>query len=332
MKLFFKHLLNSIKKRPLQPFILIFTLILAVMVCASSISLGGRIGNEVNERKIVTNGGADFTVKVSSSSKSRFMFADDAEKILNGKAKVSGIYELPLFLGQEKSTFFAVATDFLDADIFNLEFIEYQAINKSEINEVALVSKSFLEKNALSIGDNFTADVLGYQKTYKIVGVSEKQFLASYDVFINVSGVMQLLAEDSLLVSALGEKFKPCNTLYVDVLEGFTEQECISILKESKDFSDKDFALVKEEDGDLNALGSLVYVFILLTLLLSATVVFCCFYIISSNRAEENALRAQNPIGSRSAANMTWRNTTPQRARTPRSPSPMQTAPRSSCV
>ena len=111
MKLFFKHLLNSIKKRPLQPFILIFTLILAVMVCASSISLGGRIGNEVTERTFVRNGDAEFVVNVSSSSKSRFMFADEAEKILNGKAEVAGIYELPLFLGQEKSTFFAVATD-----------------------------------------------------------------------------------------------------------------------------------------------------------------------------------------------------------------------------
>ncbi len=290
MKLFFKHLINSIKKRPLQPFILIFTLILAVTVCASSISLGDRVDREVNQKAIVSIGEADFTVKVSSSSKSRFMFAEDAEKTLEGKASVSGVYELPLFLGQEKSTFFAVATDFYSVNVFHLEFIEYQTINKSEINEVALVSKKFLDKNALSIGDSFTADVLGHQKAYKIVGVSENQFLASYDVFINVSGVMQLLAKDSLFVSSLGESFKPCNTLYVNVLEGYTEQECIDLLKANKDFSDKDFALVKLEDGDLSALGSLVYVFILLTLLLSATVVFCCFYIISANRAEENAL------------------------------------------
>lgn len=290
MKLFFKHLINSIKKRPLQPFILIFTLILAVTVCASSISLGKRIGDEVSQRAIVRDGGADFTVKVSSSSKSRFMFAKDAENILGERANVSGVYELPLFIGQEKSTFFAVATDFYNANVFHLEFFEYQTINKSQINEVALVSKNFLDKNSLSIGDSFSSEVLGYQKTYKIVGVSENQFLASYDVFINISGVMQLLAKDSLLVSSLGEDFKPCNTLYVNVLEGYNEQDCISLLKSNKEFIDKDFALVKLEDGDLSALGSLVYVFILLTLLLSATVVFCCFYIISSNRAQENLL------------------------------------------
>ncbi len=290
MKLFFKHLINSIKKRPLQPFILIFTLILAVTVCASSISLGKRIGDEVSQRAIVRDGGADFTVKVSSSSKSRFMFAKDAENILGERANVSGVYELPLFIGQEKSTFFAVATDFYNANVFHLEFLEYQTINKSQINEVALVSKNFLDKNSLSIGDSFSSEVLGYQKTYKIVGVSENQFLASYDVFVNISGVMQLLAKDSLLVSSLGEDFKPCNTLYVNVLEGYNEQDCISLLKSNKEFIDKDFALVKLEDGDLSALGSLVYVFILLTLLLSATVVFCCFYIISSNRAQENLL------------------------------------------
>jgi hypothetical protein len=186
MKLFFKHLLNSIKKRPLQPLILVLTIILAVTVCAVSISLGARVSKEVAKSAMVRNGDSDFVVKVSSTSTSRFMFAEKAESILDGKARVSGIYELPVFLGEEKQTYFASAIDFKDDSVLHLEFIEYQTINQSEINEVALVSKNFLDKTSLSIGDSFTANVLGYQKTYKIVAVSENAFAETSSFAVKV--------------------------------------------------------------------------------------------------------------------------------------------------
>ncbi|MBR1983765.1 MAG: ABC transporter permease [Clostridia bacterium] len=294
MKLFFKHLKNSIKRKPIQPLILILTLALAMVVITACINVGIFINGETDERQVVEYGTADFTVSLNATSKSRFMFSDKAEEILENKAKVVGLYDLPVYFSQTNQTAFGVAVDFYDVEqVFEFEFIEHLPITSSSVNESALVSLDFAEKYNLGLGDSFTVNVLGYDKTYTIKAISKIPFMGSYELMVNVTGVMRLLASDSLLVSSLGDSFKPSNTLYVNVLEDGFVNDCITALKNDADFSDKTFqnvANIMEQDGEIGPMNTIVYVLIALSLMLSVAVVFCCFYIISNERTGENAL------------------------------------------
>ena len=217
MKLFFKHLFGSIKKRPLQPFILLFTFLLAITVCASVLTLGECLDYEVSSEQTVKYGNADFTVGISAHSSSRFVFTEDVKKIVGEDILVAGIYELPLFWGKEKNLVLGVATDFAEiGNVFKLKFSEYGIITSATIDESAIITRKFATEKGLSVGDLFVANVLGYEKSYTVQAISEQPLIATYDVMVNISGVMQLLANDSLLVSALGDSFKPCSVVYVE--------------------------------------------------------------------------------------------------------------------
>jgi hypothetical protein len=104
---------------------------------------------------------------------------------------------------------------------------------------------------------------------------------------------MRLLANDSLLVSALGDNFKPCSTIYISFKDKAFIQDGISLLKEHEQFSDKTFSIVTDSVKNATSSESLVssvYIIIAMTVCLCVAVVFCCFYILSSQRAQENAV------------------------------------------
>lgn len=294
MKLFFKHLKNSIKRRPMQPLILILTLALVMVVITSCISVGLFVNGETAEIQKVEYGTADFTVSLNATSKSRFMFEEKVEKVLDGKVNAVGTYELPVFFKQTNQTAFGVAIDFLDVEqIFSFEFSEYLIMTPDVLNESALITRSFANKYNLKLGSSFSVNVLGYDKTYTVTAISETPFMGYYELMVNVTGVMRLLATDSLLVSAIGDSFKPSSTIYVNVLDGYSVNECMSLLKAHTDFSDKTFADVAnllQEESNLKPLNIMVYVLIALSMLLCIAVVFCCFFIISNERTLENAL------------------------------------------
>ena len=294
MKLFFKHLLKSIKNRPLQPFILIFTIILSVLVCAVSLSVGSFINKENDVQQSLYYGKADFTVSLSSTSSSRFAFAKDAQKILRDKAKVTGVYEFPLFLTDANTNAFCAATDFFSVNnVFSLEFSEYLPVTENDIYDCAFISREFSKKFDVKIGQTFNANAFGYDKTYVVHGISETPFLSGCDALVDITGVMRLLATDSLFVGALGDDFKPCTTIFVAVKDGISITDCIELLKSNENFADKSFAIVKDSVKNLSSLDSLnvtVGVIIGLSLALCVAVTFCCFYILSRERAEENAL------------------------------------------
>ncbi len=294
MKLFFKHLFRSIKKRPLQPAILILTLALAVIVTCCTLTVREYMHEENTFSQQAKYGNADFTITLNSESTSRFLFTEKVEEILGDKGKVSGIFELPLFKGEEQKTVFGVATEFEKiGNVFNVAFSEYGSVAKSTKEEVAFISREFAETENLKLGDQFVVNVLGHDKKYTIEGISETPYFSSYDVMVDITGVMRILAKDSLFVSSLGESFKPCSTVYVDLSEGVSVSDAIVLLKENVDFRDKTFDEVTGIISSLSAMDSLeivIDILILLSVGLSVAVVFCCLYIISTQRTEENEL------------------------------------------
>ena len=146
MKLFFKHLIRSIKKRPLQPFILTFTLTLALIVCTLSVMLGGYLLDEVDFEQSARYGKADIEVSINSQTENRFMFTKTVKEVLGDKVQVAGCYDLPVFLNGKNGAVSGVAVDFNEiGDIFALQFSSYGEVLDSEVDDTVFISKEFKE-------------------------------------------------------------------------------------------------------------------------------------------------------------------------------------------
>ena len=82
MKLFFRHLIKSIRNKPAQPFVLIATLAISVGVCIMSFGLNNCFIEERVSADNARYGSSDITVSLNGTSKSRFMFVDENTKML----------------------------------------------------------------------------------------------------------------------------------------------------------------------------------------------------------------------------------------------------------
>lgn len=291
MKLFFKHLLRSTAKKPLQPILLVITLTLAVMSAVFSFSLGNAIERETLSAQQKTYGSAHVTVTLDETSASRFMFVRDAERILGGSAEVAGSFDLPLTMGEEKKAVSAVAVDFSQIErIFSFSFTQYGVLTESAIPSSAFVTERFARENGLFCGSSFTVTALGQTRSYTVVGISETPLVGTSDVVVDIRGVARLIGGDSLLLSSMKDGFRPCNVIYIEVLSG-TVEDCIAKLSQNSVFAQNtvtDVSKAIANQAYMKALSAILNIAIALTFILSAAVAFCCLYILSYERTVEN--------------------------------------------
>ena len=298
MRLILKHLTRSIGKKPLQPMILILTLTLSIATTIFAFTIEDMIDDDVKASQALKYGNATLMVSVGNSSESRFLFADDVADVLGESAKVAGLYELPLILDSTGDTTIAVATEFdRISDVFDIEFLKYGKVTKASVKDVAFISADFAEEMGLSIGDSLTVETMGYDKTYRIEGISEHPFMDSYDVMVDISGVVRAFADNSLLFAAIGEDFKPCGKIYVNIdnCEGMTQTDAVARLKADERFAQKNFEDlrdIEERNSNSIALNVAIRVSVALAAVLSAVIAFCCLYILAKERAEENLILA----------------------------------------
>ena len=291
MKLFFKHLLCSTGKKPYQPILLAFSLMLAVTSAIFSFSLERAINEETMLAQAKTYGSAHVAITLDQSSASRFMFAQDAQQILGSSAEVAGSFDLPLTMGEEKTAVSAVAVDFSRIErIFEFSFTSYGVLTESGVPTAAFVTQRFANENGLACGSRFEVTALGETRTYTVAGISAVPLIGSYDVVVDISGVTRLIAGDSLLLSAMKDGFRPCNVIYIEVLSG-TVEDCIAKLSKDPVFAQNTITNVSEavlDKSNMQALTAILDVAIALTVILSAAVTFCCLYILSCEREVEN--------------------------------------------
>ena len=292
MKLFFKHLARAIVKKPLQPIILVFTLTMAIAVTIFSLAMRKGLEEEVRLSQSARYGNAQITVGLNGSLDSRFMFAEDAETVLDGDAVAAGIFELPLAMGEERKTVFGVACEFTEiGKIFDFTFTEYGTVTPSMLGYAAFVTQAFAEENGLSLGDDFTVTAFGSEKAYQVCGIARHSFMDGYDVMVDITGVVRLLTDGSPLFSALGDAFKPGSTIYVRLLGDASVSDCIEKLQADERFAGKtvtDVSKALRVKTNVDSLSYIIDVSALLAALIAASVTFCCFYIIASERTEEN--------------------------------------------
>lgn len=293
MKLFFKHLLRSIKRRPLQPFVIVIALMLSVAVVASAFGIKDALNDEVDLSKNERYGTADLSVTLNSNSKSRFMMADSAEALLGAGSKAVGVLDLAMTFS-DGGAVFGAACDFLDvSSVFSFGFTEYSDITERNIKDTAVVSSALAKARGISLGDKITVKVFGVEKSYTVRGVSLYPYISGYDMLVDITTAVDALANNSLIASSLGEDFAPFGTLYIDIADGMNTSEGTQKLLSDPEFADKTVidvaATVKQSIGG----GTLVLVLdfvVLFAAVLSAVTAFCCLYVLTIARNEENSI------------------------------------------
>ena len=293
MRFFFKHLARSVRLKPLQPLLLVLILALAVATSIFALSLDYLLQNEIERTQFERYGSAHITVTLDGSSESRFMFVRDAQEILGETAEVAGLLELPLSYGDRERAVAGVATDFSEIGrIFDFSFIEYGVLTPSVIAHSAFISSAFAQENSLAVGDRFEVCAFGSAKQYTVVGISALPLIEAYDVMVDSSGIASFLAGDSLLLSSLKGDFRPCSTLYVEVLGAEEAQRaCAELLSDAPAFQNATVSTVSDliaSRNNTDSLSTLIDIAILLACILAAAVSFACLYILSTERAEEN--------------------------------------------
>ena len=304
MRLLLKHLLRCVRRRPLQPVILVLTLALAITTAAFAFTLEDTLNSEASAKQAAKYGSADITVGLSASSESRFIFAKDAEELLGDNVRVSGAYELPMVANGD--TILGVAVDMHTVNrIFKTAFTAYGTLTDSSLPDAAFISEALAKERALKIGDTLSVRVMGDEKVYTVAAISPERFIGGYDVMVDISGVVRIFANKSLLFSALGEDFKPCSTLYIDVIDENADgadaiASTINALVLDARFADKYVTNVKNIEivsGALESLDIIIALSVALAALLCAAVSFCCFYILAKERTEESAALAYSGAG-----------------------------------
>ena len=291
MRLFFKHLLRSMRKKPIQPVVLIFTIAISVAVSIFSFTIRSMMHEEIDGNKNTRFGNADFTISLSGVSSSRFMSADRVEELIGDRGRAVGCFELAAVSESDGRTVICNATR-LDriSEFFDFRFTSLIPISPATEAESAFISADFASRYSLDIGDSFEIYIGGMMREYRVCGISELRFMSDADILVDITGVIRTITSGNPIFSALGDSFEPSSIIYVDAEDGQI-QECMRILGESNEFSDKSIVATYDQLGDEKnrmAVSAPMEVSILLTALLTAAVVFTCLYILSVERTEEN--------------------------------------------
>ena len=177
MNLFFKHMLRSIRGRPIQPIILVLTLSLSLAVSSVILSIKSAIFNETMSEFSEKYGSSDIIISVDTNSTSRVIFASEVERIVPEGAKVSGYYELLLSGGED--IILGAATDFKTVgNVFDLSFTEYGKITEDNLASCAIVDSDFARLEDIFDASRVTFPSLARDFTELSIGMSDDYPLA----------------------------------------------------------------------------------------------------------------------------------------------------------
>lgn len=286
MNLFFKHMLRSIRGRPIQPIILVLTLSLSLAVSSVILSIKSAIFNETMSEFSEKYGSSDIIISVDSNSTSRFIFASEVERIVPEGAKVSGYYELLLSGGED--IILGAATDFKTVgNVFDLSFTEYGKITEDNLASSAIVDSDFAERHSLSVGDELSFELFGREVSYTVEGITKTYPLGNHEILLDIGGVMKQLAANSAFAAVIGEDFKPCSKLFIDLEDGTDAEGVMSLLYASENFSDKTISGTPRA-GNVKVLDLIITFAVTLSFVMTCVVSFSAFSILQRQRREEN--------------------------------------------
>ncbi len=286
IRLFFRHLFNSINRRKAQPFLLVFVIACAVVVSISTINLKTYTIENVEQQNRAVYGTTDIVVSVNSLSP-RFSFVDGAKRQFGDKANICGVFTLPVFYGENNDFLYGIATDFTDiCKIFDFKFIQYSYASTDSAASLVFLSQTASEQYGFHLGDTLTFNIMGNVLRYEVAGISANRFLDTYDIMVDTSSLMEAIFDDSLIVQMLFADADFAGQLYFDLL--VDDPNFYTELREYYyDMTVTDVAML---EGVTYGLDEIIFLMILAILFFVMCVIYFCCYILATQRVEDTYL------------------------------------------
>ncbi len=298
MKIFLRHILNSVRRRPLQPVLIICCIAFAVAVFLSSFSARGVFSAYRRHSGSAEVGNADIRIDVKSNSDVRYMEVPYAQAAVGDKGTAVGYYAISaLYLDSAEPAFVDIKLADLEKlnQMFSFTYVAEGTLTYANMHASALVSETFAETHGISVGDKITLGVPNYPFVYTVQGILQSQGLMSEgvtDVLVTQRKAMDLIRAVSG-VYLLDENMKPCNTVLVDVHDPADTDLCMELLTGEARFADKSIRPALSESAiqkDEMIMDWIMYFIIGAYLCISVILIDICLKILIKKRTEENEL------------------------------------------
>ncbi len=298
MKLFLKHIFRSIKKAPLQPIIILITLIVSVATFITASKLAVNVYKENRYLKNLDNYTADITVKLSKNDDVRFLFADDAESVIGSDGKVQGEFELTGLVDKNgKSDLVSIcATDFYTADsFFDLKLTEYGELTEKNINDSIIISTKAQREYGLEIGDALTVNLLNMKFNLRVEAIGiDSGVLSEAAGIIHIGAISEALADANPAIAALGGSIVPYTALKIQINDKTRIDEFIERLSADERFSEKLIIKDSENVGSVDFINLISLLMITVSsaiiIIISAIVISTALDLLNKKRMKDSAL------------------------------------------
>ncbi len=299
MRLFFKHIFNSIKRKPLQPILVIFCIAVSVAIFVSTYIVRSEFDKYNRMENVAACGKADIAVRVDSDSMIRYMHLDKALNAVGDKGAVVGMFSMNLLYRDEKiaqaakrnSVVNVKAVDFASLNsIYNFNKIKFGELTSSNINKSALISQSFASQHKLDLHDKFNLQIGEESIEYEVLGIlDDVGLMEGTQILVSFKSVMLKL------ISAFGigidENVKLCNVIYVDCYDKHAIGNMIEILKAEYPDNAVGLSHSSEYIDSLTFIVSIVLYFMSLVFAcIGVTIIYSSLTVIMGERSHSSAL------------------------------------------
>lgn len=292
MKYYLKNLLQSLKKNPTQPIV-----IMLIVIFTSSIFCIAMVFKDVfYEHNLYlakqSVGEADLVLSVNADSGTMFAYKDDVEAVLGEDGKAYGYFSM--FCDYDGDIYSCMATDVLTVSEINPVILQKKGkISLYNINELVVVSSKFASEHDLGIGDEITLTILGNPLTFSIEGIAKDEgFFASTDMLVNMKGIVRYFLYE-LKLFAMPDTVELCTTVLVKASEGVDIDALRDRLATAPSLSalNVERAINGERIQNVSRLESMItFITALLLMLVGIALIFTAFSIYVSKRLHNIAL------------------------------------------
>ena len=292
MKYYLKNLLQSLKKNPTQPIV-----IMLIVIFTSSIFCIAMVFKDVfYEHNLYlakqSVGEADLILSVNADSGTMFAYKDDVEAVLGEDGKAYGYFSM--FCDYDGDIYSCMATDVLTVSEINPVILQKKGkISLYNINELVVVSSKFASEHDLGIGDEIALTILGNPLTFSIEGIAKDEgFFASTDMLVNMKGIVRYFLYE-LKLFAMPDTVELCTTVLVKASEGVDIDTLRDRLATAPSLSalNVERAINGERIQNVSRLESMItFITALLLMLVGIALIFAAFSIYVSKRLHNIAL------------------------------------------
>lgn len=298
MSLFWKHIFRSQKSRPLQPLLILLTVICSVAVAVAAVSITLLLHAHTYELARYQEELGDIVISPRGDSNLRLTFPEDAEAVVGKDGQILGEFRLSGFLEgtqQKESLFRLSCVDLQAADSFyQFQYLQYGRFTQENLTTSAVLSQSAAEEHGLTLGDTFTVSVLDEQFTYTVQAIAKNTgLLVHSEALISIDGMRAALAARVPAIASLGDAFRPYTRLFVQATEGVSVDTLIERLQNAPAFERMSVSNTYDPQQAFffTTVQTLsVWLPCILLMLLTALLLITCLQALQRQRSQENAL------------------------------------------